>query len=52
MNYRIEDKEAFRIVGIKKRVPIVFQGVNPEIASMFEGLTPEMIDKIKGFSNV
>lgn len=52
MNYRIEDKEAFRIVGIKKRVPIVFQGVNPEIASMFEGLTLEMIDKIKGFSNV
>ncbi|OAB33103.1 AraC family transcriptional regulator [Paenibacillus macquariensis] len=52
MNYRIEDKEAFRIVGIKKRVPIVFQGVNPEIASMFEGLTPEIIDKIKGFSNV
>ncbi len=34
MNYRIEDKEAFRIVGIKKKVPIVFQGVNPEIASM------------------
>ncbi|SDT49423.1 AraC family transcriptional regulator [Paenibacillaceae bacterium GAS479] len=52
MNYRIEDKEAFRIVGIKKRVAIVFQGVNPEIASMFEGLTPEMIDKIKGFSNI
>ncbi|WP_339314956.1 GyrI-like domain-containing protein [Paenibacillus sp. FSL R10-2734] len=52
MNYRIEDKEAFRIVGIKKRVPIVFQGVNLEIASMFEGLTPELIGKIKGFSNV
>jgi len=52
MNYRIEDKEDFRIVGIKKRVPIVFQGVNPEIASMFEGLTPEIIDKIKGLSNV
>lgn len=52
MNYRIEDKGAFRIVGIKKRVPIVFQGVNPEIASMFAGLTPELIDEIKGFSNV
>lgn len=52
MNYRIEEKEAFRIVGIKKRVPLVFQGVNPEIASMFAGLTPDMIDKIKSFSNV
>src|SRR5699024_2863379 len=27
MNYRIEEKEAFRIVGIKKRVPIIFYGV-------------------------
>jgi len=52
MNYRIEDKEAFRIVGIKKRVPIVFQGVNPEIASMYERLTPELIDKMKGLSNL
>lgn len=39
MNYRIEEKEAFRIVGIKKRVPIIFHGVNPEIASMYESLT-------------
>ncbi|MFC5447466.1 AraC family transcriptional regulator [Paenibacillus aestuarii] len=52
MNYRIEDKEAFRVVGIKKRVPIVFHGVNPEIASMYEELTPEMIERMKSFSNV
>ncbi|KRE35285.1 AraC family transcriptional regulator [Paenibacillus sp. Soil522] len=52
MNYRIEDKEAFRIVGIKKRVPILFQGINPEIASMYESLTPELISQIKGLSNV
>ncbi|MFD3274432.1 GyrI-like domain-containing protein [Paenibacillus dendritiformis] len=52
MNYRIEDKEAFRIVGIKKRVPIIFHGVNPEIASMVEELTPELIKMIKGLSNV
>lgn len=26
MNYRIEEKEAFHIVGIKKRVPIIFEG--------------------------
>ncbi|MEK4880230.1 MULTISPECIES: AraC family transcriptional regulator [Paenibacillus] len=52
MNYRIENKESFRIVGIKKRVPIIFQGVNPEIASMYEGLTPEMIDEMKRFSDV
>lgn len=35
MNYRIEEKEAFRIAGLHKRVPIVFEGVNPEIAAMW-----------------
>lgn len=52
MNYRIEDKEAFRIVGISKRVPIVFNGVNPDIAAMYQRLTPELIETIKGLSNV
>jgi AraC family transcriptional regulator len=52
MNYRIVDKEAFRIVGIKKRVPIIFNGVNPEIAAMWQSLTGEMISQIKGISNI
>jgi len=52
MNYRIEEKEAFRIVGIKKRVPIIFNGVNPEIASMWESLDGETINKLKKLSNV
>ncbi|AKG03381.1 AraC family transcriptional regulator [Salimicrobium jeotgali] len=52
MNYRIEEKQAFSIVGIKKRVPIVFHGVNPEIASMWESLDDEAIKELKNFSNV
>lgn len=52
MNYRIEEKEAFRIVGIKKRVPIVFHGVNQEIAAMWKSLDGETISKLKEFSNV
>lgn len=52
MNYRIEEKEAFRIVGIMKRVPIIFSGVNPEIASMWKGLDGETISKLKTLSNV
>lgn len=52
MNYRIEEKEAFRIVGIKKRVPIIFHGVNPEIASMWESLNAETIATLKALSNV
>ncbi|TFJ89530.1 AraC family transcriptional regulator, partial [Lentibacillus salicampi] len=52
MDYRIEEKEAFSIVGIKKRVPIIFNGVNPEIASMWESLDGEAIKKLKKLSNV
>ncbi|GAA4860926.1 AraC family transcriptional regulator [Paenibacillus vulneris] len=52
MNYRLEEKEAFRIVGLKKRVPIQFHGVNPEIASMWKSLTLESIAELKRLSNV
>lgn len=52
MNYRIEEKEAFSIVGIKKRVPIIFNGVNPEIAAMWQSLNHDMIRELKELSNV
>ncbi|MED3918748.1 AraC family transcriptional regulator [Priestia aryabhattai] len=52
MNYRIEEKEAFHIVGIKERVPIIFHGVNPEIAAMWESLNDETIRELKELSNV
>jgi AraC family transcriptional regulator len=52
MNYRIEEKEAFHIVGIMKRVPIIFNGVNPEIAAMWQSLDMERINKMKDLSNV
>ncbi len=52
MNYRIEEKEAFSIVGIKKRVPIIFNGVNPEISAMWKSLDGEIINKLKELSNV
>ncbi|GLX71532.1 AraC family transcriptional regulator [Paenibacillus glycanilyticus] len=52
MNYRIEQKEAFSIVGLMKRVPIVFEGVNPEIAAMWQSLTEERIHLLKSLSNM
>ena len=52
MDYRILEKNAFRIVGIKKRVPIVFNGVNQEIAAMWKSLNEEMILELKKLSNV
>lgn len=52
MNYRIVEKEAFRIVGLKKRVPIIFNGVNPEIATMWKSLDGETINHLKTLSNI
>ena len=52
MNYRIVEKEAFKLVGFKKRVPVIFKGVNPEIAKMTELLTPDVIKQLKAISNV
>ena len=52
MNYRIEQKEAFNIVGIMKRVPIIFEGENPEIAKMWKSLTPEKIEQLLTLANI
>lgn len=52
MNYRIEQKTAFSIIGIKKRVPIVFDGVSPEIAAMWSALNGELIAQLKALANV
>ncbi|CAM5601568.1 putative HTH-type transcriptional regulator YdeE [Streptomyces afghaniensis 772] [Streptomyces afghaniensis] len=51
MNYRIEQKKAFNIVGMMKRVPIIFEGENPEITAMWKSLTMEKIDQLKKLSN-
>ena len=52
MNYRIVEKGPFKLVGFKKRVPIIFEGVNPEIAKMTELLTMDVINQLKAISNV
>ncbi len=52
MEYRIVDKPAFYIVGLKKRVLLIYEGVNPEIAEMWQSLTAEDIRELKQMSNV
>lgn len=52
MNFRIEQKEAFNIVGIMKRVPIVFQGENPDIVEMWKSLDADKIAHLQKLSNV
>ena len=39
-------------MGFKKRVPIIFEGVNPEIAKMAELLSSEAIKQLKAISDV
>ncbi|WP_163582928.1 AraC family transcriptional regulator [Gracilibacillus saliphilus] len=51
MNYRIEEKAPFRIVGVQKRVPIIFEGENPEITTMWKSLNKEKIGQLKELSN-
>lgn len=52
MDYRIVEKEAFYIVGLKRRVSLLYEGVNPEIAVMWASLTMEDIQTLKAWSNV
>ncbi|WP_277673452.1 AraC family transcriptional regulator [Piscibacillus halophilus] len=52
MDYRIVEKEAFRVVGIMKRVPIVFEGENPHISAMWQELNEEKIKQLKSLSNL
>ncbi|MCO7124390.1 AraC family transcriptional regulator [Sporolactobacillus shoreicorticis] len=52
MKYRIVEKDAFRIVGLKKRVPIIFNGVNSEIEAMWRSLDEQKIKILKGLANI
>ncbi|NPV93454.1 MAG: AraC family transcriptional regulator [Firmicutes bacterium] len=47
MDYRIEEKSAFQIVGIKKRIKLIFEGVNPQMDSMWQSLTMEDLEELK-----
>lgn len=51
MDYRIVQKEAFFIVGIKKQVSLLYNGVNPEIAEMWKNLTQHDIHELSGLCN-
>ncbi|MFD8026497.1 AraC family transcriptional regulator [Streptomyces lavendulae] len=51
MRYRIVEKEAFRVVGRKARVPLIYQGVNPHIAEHVRGIAPETMLRIAALSD-
>ena len=51
MEYRIAEKDAFKLVGIKKRVSIVFEGQNPEIMKMVQSITAEQREQLQKWRN-
>lgn len=51
MRYRIVEKEEFRVVGKKARVPLVHAGVNPAIAEFIRGIGPETLQRITALSD-
>ena len=52
LDYRIVKKDACYIVGLMKRVPLVYEGVNPDIAAMWASLTPASIADLKALSDI
>ncbi|MFC4711710.1 AraC family transcriptional regulator [Planococcus dechangensis] len=52
MEYRIEEKQAFNIVGKKKRVAIQFEGENKEIAALANSITAEQREEMRSYANM
>lgn len=52
MKVSIIEKESFNLIGVSKRVPIVFNGVNPGIIELAQSLTPDKIMRLKSANDV
>ncbi|BAB04313.1 AraC family transcriptional regulator [Halalkalibacterium halodurans] len=52
MNYRMEQKEAFRVVGMKKRVKLVHRGTNTDITDMLGTISDETYMQIENLSTL
>lgn len=51
MQYRVVQKEEFRVVGKKARVPLVHSGANPAIVEFVKGIDEETIRRITALSD-
>ncbi|OLO30647.1 AraC family transcriptional regulator [Streptomyces sp. MNU77] len=51
MQYKLVEKEAFRVVGRKARVPLIHEGPNPAIAEFIRGIGREELDRIAALSD-
>ncbi|GGU79988.1 AraC family transcriptional regulator [Streptomyces albospinus] len=51
MQYRVVEKQEFRVAGKKARVPVVHRGENPAIAAMIKGIGQETLRRIEALSD-
>ncbi|SFE99407.1 AraC family transcriptional regulator [Alteribacillus iranensis] len=52
MECRIVDKPAFCLVGVSKRVPMQFEGVNNEIVKLAESITEKQRKEMRSLQNI
>lgn len=52
MDYKIVEKNAFRIIGFKKRITLQYNGVNHQMDSLTKMLTPEVIEELKSLCDI
>lgn len=52
MEFRIEDKPAFNLVGVSKRVPMQFEGINNEIVKLAQSITEEQRKEMHSLQNI
>ena len=52
MDFRIENKQAFNLVGVSKRVPMQFEGVNNEIVKLAKSITEEQRKEMHALQNI
>ncbi|MFI7339969.1 GyrI-like domain-containing protein [Streptomyces sp. NPDC050085] len=47
MRYRVVDRPAFNVVGLKARVPLVYLGPNQAIIDFHRGIDPEVTERLR-----
>ena len=52
MEFRIENKPAFNLVGVSTRVPMQFEGVNNEIVKLAQSITNEQKEEMHTLQNI
>ncbi len=52
MEFRLEEKPAFHLVGVSKRVPMQFEGINQEIVELAESITEEQKKEMHALQNI